>query len=380
MAKIKVNICSPEASIAEPWDDLVKRASANVFMNPCALDAAGATKFAKVHVLLARDENAESNKLVGLWALQEMSITPLGPAFLAGPPYNYAFVSSPVVDSTCIDDVIPAFFDAIESDPALPNVIRLKYLDGESEAYGAMVKALTARGSQVLKLSERPRPFVSREFGLKRSGSTRKKLRQDWNRLSALGAVDIVNEPARGAVRDAFEVFLAMEAESWKGANGTALMSREADATFARQLVGNLAAQENASVALLRVGGQPIAAQVLLYCGAMAYTWKTAFKSEYAKYSPGALLVDRVTEQLFSTSPVEAIESCSPEGGFMTQLWDGRRTTVDLLVDVGARISFNFTMAALGERGYLQLRALRDKLRSVSLMPQAKRKGAAAAR
>src|ERR1043166_8389811 len=94
MAKIRVNICSPHPSIAEPWDDLVKRASANVFMNPCALAAAGATKCARVQVLLARDESAESNKLVGLWALQEMSITPLGPAFLAGPPYHYAFLSS----------------------------------------------------------------------------------------------------------------------------------------------------------------------------------------------------------------------------------------------------------------------------------------------
>jgi CelD/BcsL family acetyltransferase involved in cellulose biosynthesis len=380
MAKIKVDICSPSPAVAEAWDELVRHASANAFMHPGALRAAAETKFAKVHVLLARDESAEPNKLLGLWALRETNVTPLGPGFLAGPPYDYAFVSNPVVDAARADEVIPAFFEAIANNSALPNVIRLRYLDADTESYPAIVQALSARGSQILKLSERPRPFASREVGLKRSGSTRKKLRQDWNRLCGLGAVEIVNERAQNAVLDAFDEFLAMEAESWKGANGTALLSREADATFAQQLIGNMAAQEDASVALLHVEGQPIAAQVLFYCGTMAYTWKTAFRSAYAKYSPGALLVDRITEQLFSAGRIEAIESCSPEGGFMTQLWDGRRTSVDLLADVGPRISLNFTMAAIGERGYLQLRALRNKLRSVSLLPQSKRKAAAASR
>ena len=100
-------------------------------------------------------------------------------------------------------------------------------------------------------------------------------------------------------MREAFETYLAMEAESWKGARGTALLCDEEDATFVRRLIGDLAAQGNASVALLRVDGRPIAAQVLLYCGTTAYTWKTAFDSEFGKYSPGALLIEKMTERLF---------------------------------------------------------------------------------
>ena len=209
--------------------------------------------------------------------------TPFGPRFLSAPPYNYAFLSNPVVDPDFVDDVIPAFFDAIERQRSLPNVIRLRYLDGNSDSYSAILKALAARGGQTLKLAERERPYACTELGLKRSGSTRKKLRQDWNRLCALGAVDIVNDRTPQAVRDAFETYLAMEAESWKGARGTALLCDEEDATFVRRLIGDLAAQGNASVALLRVDGRPIAAQVLLYCGTTAYTWKTAFDSEFSQ-------------------------------------------------------------------------------------------------
>ena len=105
---------------------------------------------------------------------------------------------------------------------------------------------------------------------------------------------------------------------------------------------------------------------MLLYCAATAYTWKTAFDAGYAKYSPGALLVDKIVDELFTTGGIDAFESCSPEGGFMNQIWDGRRTTIDLLANVGTKESLNFIMAALGERGYAQLRGLRNRLRAAS--------------
>jgi len=379
MSRIYVNICSTELDLAEHWERLASRAAANVFMHPVALNSVLATKFAGLHMLLAWERDAEPEKLVGVWALQEQRITPFGPSFLAAPPYDYAFLSSPVVDPDHMDEVVPAFLAAIAEHPRLPDVIRLKYLDGQDEAHAAIVRALNARGSENLTLSERARPFASKDLGVKPSGSTRKKLRQDWNRLSALGAVDIVNDRSPAEAREAFEVFLAMEAESWKGENGTALLCSDEDAAFTRQLIGNLAARQSASVALLRVDGRPIAAQVLLYCGRMAYTWKTAFSSEYGKFSPGALLVDKLTEQLFATG-IEAIESCSPEGSFMASLWAGRRSTVDMLVDVGTTKSLNFSLLVQGERAYVQLKSLRDRLHAASWLPLAKRRGAAPAR
>jgi hypothetical protein len=130
-------------------------------------------------------------------------------------------------------------------------------------------------------------------------------------------------------------------------------------------------------VALLRLDGQPIAAQVLLYAGDMAYTWKTAFDEAYARYSPGALLVDKLTEQLFD-SGIAAIESCSPEGGFMERVWQGRRETIDILADVGARNPVGYAVAALAEDGRAEAKKLRDRLRAMTWPP--KRKSPAAAK
>jgi hypothetical protein len=361
---ISVTIDSPDPDIGPQWDDLIRRASPNVFMNPAALNAASETGFATIKVLLAWEQGAGPRRLVGIWALRLRKLAPLWPMQLEALPYEYAFVSSPVVDPACLDEVMAGFFTAIENSPELPKVVSLPSLDAECPSYPAMRKHLALRGGATLMLSEPARPFVTRDFGVKRSGSTRKKLRQDWNRLSALGAVDVVNDRAPAAAGQAFESFLALEKASWKGARGTALLSDPHDAAFVRRLFQRLAAEGNASVALLRLDGEAIAAQVLMYCGATAYTWKTAFNAGYGKYSPGTLLIDRITEDLFARPTIMAINSCAAEDSFMAQLWAGRRAMADMLIDVGPGASLGFRLEAARRLAYQRARGWRNRLRS----------------
>jgi hypothetical protein len=374
---ISVTIDSPNPDIGPQWDDLVRHASSNVFMNPAALRAACETNFAKVHMLLAWEQGAGQRKLAGVWALQLRKLAPFWPAMLEALPYNYAFLCSPVVDPACMDEVIAAFFAAIEQSPLLPNVVSLPSLDAECPSYPAILRELAARGVTPLMLSESARPFVTPEFGVKRSGSTRKKLRQDWNRLSGLGTVEVVNDRTPGGAELAFETFLALEKASWKGDQGTALLSDSKDAAFVRRLLQGLAAEGNASVALLRVDGEAIAAQVLMYCGTTAYTWKTAFSAKYSKYSPGALLIDRITDELFAGSGILAINSCAAEASFMAQLWAGRRTMVDLLVDVGPGKSLGYRIEAGRQLAVRQLRNLRDRFRDRPSAPPPRKSGMA---
>jgi CelD/BcsL family acetyltransferase involved in cellulose biosynthesis len=372
---ISAIISSPCPELAGPWDELAARVQANVFMHPSALLAAADTGFAKIHVLLAWQEGVGPRRPVGFWALQERRVAPLMPSFLESLPYNYAFTSNAVVDAACADEVVTAFFDAILRDRRLPKVIGLKSFEADEVVYPAMVRQLAVAGRhrEFLRIE---RPFADRVSGVKKSGSTRKKLRQDWNRLSATGATEVVNDRAAIAVEAAFETFLALEAASWKGEQGTALACNPDDARFVRQLIRNLAAREQASVALLRVDGAVVAAQVLLYSGTQAYTWKTAFDAGFAKYSPGALLVDKVTEALLEGGPVTLIDSCSSPDGFMGQLWTGRRTMIDALLDVRSRHSLAFAVESARRRGFEQLRAMRSHMRRVIKQSRARAKKA----
>ncbi len=137
-------------------------------------------------------------------------------------------------------------------------------------------------------------------------------------------------------------------------------------------------ARGDASVALLLVDGEAIAAQVLMYCGTTAYTWKTAFSAAYAKYSPGTLLIDKIAEELFAGSGIRAINSCAAEASFMAQLWAGRRTIVDLLVDLGPGKSLAYRLEAGRQLGYQYLRNWRDRLRRRASSPAPKKLSLAA--
>jgi CelD/BcsL family acetyltransferase involved in cellulose biosynthesis len=362
MISVSISHGAPDPEIAGAWADLVQRASPNVFMTPAALAAAIETGFARVHVLLAWEEANGSRRLVGLWALRECK-APLRPRVLDALPYEYAFLSTPVIDPDVAEDVMSAFLSAIAAERGLPHVIRLPSFDQETPVHEAMLTALAARGGNWIRLRDISRPRATRDDGIKRSGATRKKLRQDWKRLSTLGVADVVNAREPSAVRDAFETFLALEKASWKGTHGTALLCDVRDAAFSRRLIANLAAGDATSVALLRVDDRPVAAQVLMYCGKTAYTWKTAFDAAYARYSPGALLVDKVSEQLLDGGICTAIDSCSGEDGFMAGLWTGRRRMADLVIDVGAGWSPRFALEAAWQYGFYRLRDARNWLR-----------------
>jgi CelD/BcsL family acetyltransferase involved in cellulose biosynthesis len=342
------------------WRDLTSRASANVFMSPSFIGAAAATLAVRTLLLTAWERTARVDRLVGVWGLRRSRSWRFGPRVLSGPLNDFSFVSSPVVDRSRIDDVVPAFLDAIADDPSLPKIVRLRYLDGGSETNPAIMKALAARGSRGVVLAERERAFATRAAGVKPSGSTRKKLRQSWNRLSAEGAVEIVNDRRPAAVTAGLEVFLKLEAGSWRGR--TAMLADAATAAFARKAISDLADASAASVAILQIDGRPIATQVLLYSGRTGYTWKTAFDPEYGRYSPGALLVDKITAELLSTGEIDAIESCSPEGGFMEEVWSGRRATIDLLIDLGRSRSVAFPLVEWQARARARLKAARDSL------------------
>ena len=104
-----------------------------------------------------------------------------------------------------------------------------------------------------------------------------------------------------------------------------------------------------------------------------------AVGQEVEKASPmSALLVDKVTDLLLA-SDVTQIESCATQETFMAQLWTGRRTSVDLLIDVDAADALRFRLAHFGARGYASARDWRHWLRGKALLP-ARRKNLAVTR
>jgi CelD/BcsL family acetyltransferase involved in cellulose biosynthesis len=355
---ISVTLAKPDASLDAHWDALRPFAH-NVFLHPAALRAASETMIAVITVLLAWDMSVEPNKLVGLWAVQGKQLF-LWP-FLETLPFNYSFLSTPVLHPDYAEEAMPAFLAAIAHERSLPKTLVFRDLDAAGREHSAITQATA--GHPQLELRADQRPIATREAGLKRSGSTRKKLRQDWNKLGAAGTVEVVNVREASAIGEAFESFLEMEQKSWKGAGGTALLSNPNDATFARRFIDDMAARGEASVALLKLDGKPIAAQVLLYGNRIAYTWKTSFDPDLARYSPGTLLVDKISIDLIDGGEIDAFDSCARGDSFMAQLWSGRKPMVDFITTASPRQSAGYVAISSYFRAREGLKALRDGMR-----------------
>lgn len=370
MAELSVEMTRGSLADETAYTDLLTRANGNVFMDPAGMNAASEEQHADV-ITLAAWEGQEGDQprgrvLRGVWTLALERPLPIAGKALILPPYDYAFLSNPVIDREHSQAVAKGFAEALSALHQMPRTLRIRYLDGVEAGSVAVLKALKERGARICELARRDRAFAWRDNGVKKSGSTRKKMRQDRNRLAALGSLEYSNERDADAVARNFETFLAMEAASWKGKNGTAILSSEQDARFARQFISTLTAKDRASVAMLTLDGKPIAAQVLLYNDETAYTWKISYDEEYARYSPGILLVASVTEELFNIDGIEAIESCSPDGSFMETMWTGRRPTLDVLVHLGRGPSWTFGAIRLWACLRSRLKEGRDKLKAAA--------------
>jgi hypothetical protein len=246
-------------------------------------------------------------------------------------PWVGIFNSTPVIDRDYIEDVVTAFFEAIRRFPGIPKLIQLLWIQADSPAYIEMRRQLGRWHCREYERDERP--MVDIWIGLR----TGRNLNRSWKRLTALPAeVRIVNERwSPAAVVEAFEVFLKMELAQWKGDEGTAVLSKPMDALFARNMVANLAKTGSVSVPMLKVGNDVLAARVVLYCGRTAYTWKTAYDSRFAEYSPGSVLAVKFAETLLAGGETTMIDSCSSSHSNLARLWDGRYPIIDdAIIDV----------------------------------------------
>lgn len=351
-ASLRVTLGTAHGPTGPVWEALTA-AGGNGFMHPAALAAAASETGAEIFTLAAWIDTA----LVGFWALRLRRPQPFLPAQLEALPYDYAFLSTPMLVPEHADAVMAAFLATIADAPTLPKALWLKDFDADGPAFAAL-----ANYPQT-PIRTQSRPIATPDDGIKTGGSTRKKLRQNFNRLAALGAVELVQHRDPTTIGRALETFFRLEAASWKGSEGTALANTPADAAFARRMVTDLAQTGGAAIIELQLEGKPIASQVLVLCGPHAFTWKIAFDGEFAKYSPGAVLVDKLAETLLA-GETTLIDSCALDTGFMGQLFSGRKTTIDLVLSATPTPGLGYRCAAAYRLGYKQLRHWRDQLRA----------------
>ena len=136
-------------------------------------------------------------------------------------------------------------------------------------------------------------------------------------------------------VASALEDFLVLEASGWKGLAQTAAANDPAVRRFVETAVSALAAQGQARIDRMQLGGQAIAAAITLKSGDTGWFWKIAYNEGVARFSPGVQLVHELTPELAAQPEMLRVDSCATaDHPMIDHMWHGRLALCDRLIAV----------------------------------------------
>jgi hypothetical protein len=160
-----------------------------------------------------------------------------------------------------------------------------------------------------------------------------REMRRQWRQLATRGRLDYAVARQPEDVRIRMEEFLALEAKGWKGRKRSALISDRYRSAFAREAITNLAETDAVRIHTVDFEGRAIASLIVFIMAGEAYTWKTAYDESFAPYSPGKLLMMKLTEWHLEDANILRTDSCAvPDHPIMSRLWEEREEMGTLVI------------------------------------------------
>jgi hypothetical protein len=197
-------------------------------------------------------------------------------------------------------------------------------LQGPFAAALRAVARRTQRPLDVLRPDERPAAVDRAEPPVEPD--------RQWRRLRAFGEARIERAREPRPVRDAVEEFLAVEASARGNA---ALIQDVGTASFVRTMTRELARSRRCRVDVMRVGGKPVAAAIVLKSAHSAWLWRAACDRRFAPYAPDALLALELARTRRNQTSLEIGDACGLwDDPMLDSLWRERTIRGDLLVAI----------------------------------------------
>ncbi|MBD8877351.1 GNAT family N-acetyltransferase [Roseibium polysiphoniae] len=229
---------------------------------------------------------------------------------------------------------VPAAFLALTAEKTRLPLIAFHYLPFESATARAIEDTGNwsfRRGPVSMRASHAAGPEGEAQFAKAFSGKRRKELPRLIRRLSQEGEVRFESHSGDDVPRY-FESFLQLEASGWKGTRGTALLSHQNTARFAREMIAKLSASGCVRIDTISVSGKPIAMLIIMLDAGRAFSWKIAFDESYARFSPGAQITLFALERNLQDPAITCGDSLAVPGHPMIEpLWRGRLSYGTLL-------------------------------------------------
>ncbi|MEW4448441.1 GNAT family N-acetyltransferase [Qipengyuania sp. JC766] len=294
-----------------------------------------------------------SVKLASLFSGQQLS--GLMPLAFRGDYYGYplphfsgwlhanAFDGTPLVRSGAAEDFWRALLDWCDANSGRALFLHIPLMDRDGPVFAGL-KAVTAdQGRAAAIVQEEDRASLNTELGSEAyyeeslSTKKRKELRRQHRRLAEVGELSFARETGEETLDDWIAAFLALEAAGWKGENGSSLAAAPATDTIFRETLTGAARAGALERLSLTLDGKPIAMLANFIVPPGAFSYKTAFDEEYARFSPGVLL-QRENLALLDRADIAWTDSCAaPDHPMIDRIWRERRRMVRVSVAIGGK-------------------------------------------
>lgn len=376
-----VDLATAETHVAA-WGRLLQRAiEPNAFYAPAVVLAAMRNlpecRDARI-VMVWRRADGAARSLVGLLPLNGIGRRYLLPLPILRAEDVYGRLTTPLIDPAQGVETVAAMLSALKT--ARVHALYLPYSMADGEVSRLLLESAKRNGLRTrvwgryerasLDACVKPVNYLRETLSTRR----RKEIERQRRRLAETGAITFEIARTPGQVSPAIEDFLILEAESWKGENGTALLSAPGSAAFLREAASALAQAGTIRVARLKRDGRTIAAGVVISHGSTAYYFKTTFDQGLAAYSPGILLTLDLTNDLLADPGIRSVDSIAIAGHPMIdRIWLGRLPIMSIMIETGRSHRLWFSVINAAE-------ALRERARTVYRRMRARRLSASASR
>src|SRR5262245_2005718 len=341
------------------WEDLAAAAlEPNLFYEPWmvmpAIRAFGAGRRLRFALILAHEPERPSDSpgpvgpplLCGIFPLEKQSHyqglrRKLPFKTLRLWKHKYCYLCTPLVRAGYGREVITAFFDWLAGGDQDCSLMEFNFIAGDGLFYQTLLDYFErhARLNYISTYFMRAlfRPDVDADTYVRsRLHRSRRELKRIERRLSETGQLQYLSlEPGQNV--DAWvEEFLGLEAVSWKGMAGRALIQDEAERQCFVEVARGVFRSGQLTMFALRLDGRPISQHCGFVSGSGAFAFKDAFDERYARFSPGVLLILEILRRLHARPEIRWMDSCAdPFHPTLDRLLSDRRTIQDVVVGTG---------------------------------------------
>lgn len=234
-------------------------------------------------------------------------------------------------------------------------VLRLDAIPADGPFWDTLQERARSLGApiEILRRWERAALRPARSFSDWFEGNFERKRRKEYRRLrmrlGEQGRLESLAWRQGELVAAWLDELATLEAKGWKGRRGTALQQDAAIMATLAEALPALGEQGNLRFWKIALDGRPIAMMFAIVSGEAGWLGKIAFDEDFAKYSPGALLILDATESFIGEGGIRAVDSCAMPGHSMIEnIWRDRVALCDVLIGAprGSPLLFGMVVAA----------------------------------